>query len=276
MSFNTPIVIENNGSYIRAGLSSDDSPSVVFRTDSITNSNPIKAGVICDWNGMKQVWSAIFEQLEVDSSQHPVLITEAPLNPETQSEETIRTFFETFNVQGAYIVSPAILALYTCGLSNGIVVFVENSTSYTVPIYEGISVPHAIYRISLGLEHMEEDNIEVFFNPSLRGIKTDSLSYTTFLSIEEAGPTIRSTLYKNIVLVGDGATLPGIAERLEEEIRAIKPRYLELNVTKPSDPQNAVWQGGDKLSPLLNQHNMWISADEYAQHGATIVHRKCL
>jgi len=44
--------------------------------------------------------------------QHPVLLTEAPLNPRYNREESAKLLFETFNVPALYISMQAVLSLY--------------------------------------------------------------------------------------------------------------------------------------------------------------------
>lgn len=45
-------------------------------------------------------------------AQHPVLLTEAPLNPRTNRDVAAQIFFDTFNVPALYISVQAVLSLY--------------------------------------------------------------------------------------------------------------------------------------------------------------------
>jgi centractin len=44
--------------------------------------------------------------------QHPVLLSEAPLNPRRNREKAAEIFFETFNVPALFISLQAVLSLY--------------------------------------------------------------------------------------------------------------------------------------------------------------------
>jgi centractin len=47
---------------------------------------------------MEAIWSYIFDELKVSSKEHPVLLTEAPLNPIYNRVKTADLFFEKFAV----------------------------------------------------------------------------------------------------------------------------------------------------------------------------------
>lgn len=55
-------------------------------------------GIVNDWNEMEKIWQHIYskEQLHSSPDEHPVLLTEAPLNPRSNREKAGEIFFEVF------------------------------------------------------------------------------------------------------------------------------------------------------------------------------------
>lgn len=109
---------------------------------------PMEHGIIKDWNDMERIWQHIYtkQQLNANSEEHPVLLTEAPLNPRRNREKAAEIFFETFNVPALYLSMQAVLSLYSTGRTTGCVLDSGDGVTHSVPIFEGFALPHSVLR----------------------------------------------------------------------------------------------------------------------------------
>ncbi|VDK73943.1 unnamed protein product [Anisakis simplex] len=100
---------------------------------------------------MERVWQYIYskDQLQIFAEEHPVLLTEAPLNPLKNREKSAEIFFETFNVPALHIQMQAVLSLYSTGRTTGVVLDSGDGVTHIVPIFEGFAIQHGIERMDV-------------------------------------------------------------------------------------------------------------------------------
>ncbi len=371
----TTCVIDNGSGVVKAGFSGEDAPRAIFpsiigrpknqsvivgvdakdeyigdeaqqKRGVLKISYPIGHGIVQDWDDMEKIWNHTFYvELRVAPDEHPVLLTEAPLNPKVNREKMTQIMFETFNVPCLYVAIQAVLSLYSAGRTTGIVCDSGDGVTHTVPIYEGFSIPHAVSRIQLAgrdltgfmaklltergynftssaemeivrdikektsfvavdyeasLKQAQDSSSlemnyelpdgkvitigserfrcpEYLFKPlEMNGKELDSIQDLTYKSIQECDVDVRRELYQNIILSGGTTMFDGIGERLLKEIESRAPKSINVKVIASPDRRYAVWRGGSTLTSLSTFASMWITKEDYDEHGASIVHRKCI
>lgn len=180
---NHPVVIDNGSGLIKAGFAGEQVPKCRFRScigtpkynkempqaleGTINNrfigprceehrglmnlTYPIENGIVQNWDDMEEIWKYIYhkDQLSAKSSDHPVLLTEAPNNPFKNREKAAEIMFEHLSVPALFVSIQAVLALYSSGRTTGCVLDSGDGVTHAVPVYEGYALEKSIQRVDI-------------------------------------------------------------------------------------------------------------------------------
>ncbi|RHY57163.1 hypothetical protein DYB30_005230 [Aphanomyces astaci] len=180
--YNQPVVVDNGSGVLKAGFAGGELPQVVFPSyvgttkhlrmmaggayesgDTFVGSRvqqhrglfsikyAMEHGIVTDWDRMQRIWEHMYskDMLNITSDEHPVLLTEAPLNPAANRVKAAEVFFESFNAPAFFVSPQAVLSLYASGRTTGVVLDVGDGVSHVVPVYESFTLPHAITRMDV-------------------------------------------------------------------------------------------------------------------------------
>lgn len=107
---------------------------------------------------MERFWeNSIFKYLRCEPEDHYFLLTEPPLNPPENRENTAEIMFESFNCAGLYIAVQAVLALAASWTSSkvvdrtltGTVIDSGDGVTHVIPVAEGYVIGSAIKNIPI-------------------------------------------------------------------------------------------------------------------------------
>lgn len=111
---------------------------------TLQRSYPIKRGIITNFDDIEGFWrDTFYNELRCEPSEHPVLLTEVPMNPKANREKITEIMFEKFNVPSFYLANQAILSLYSSGCTTGIVFESGAEASSIVPIKDSKDITQA-------------------------------------------------------------------------------------------------------------------------------------
>ena len=126
--------------------------------------------------------------------------------------------------------------------------------------------------ISLNKEQIEAP--EILFNTkmvNLDDMGVGELIYRSYFSIDTE---IKKNLFDKIFLIGGNTLFPNIAERISKNIRTLGGSSISFKIFCPAERKYSTWIGGSILACLTPFESMWVTKEEYEEHGGNILNIK--
>ena len=198
MANSTPVVLDLGTGFLKVGLSTSTTPDFllpntvgrpILRSDESFSKQqlkdimicdetspvrqyldltlPVEHGVVTNWDDETLVLDYIFKnKLQINNPDHPILITEAPMNPKENRKKMCEIFFETLGFPQLQVAPQALLVLYAQGLVTGLVVDSGDGVTHIMPIAENCLLPHCIGRMNIAGRDITEHMVKLL---TLRG-----------------------------------------------------------------------------------------------------------
>lgn len=186
----TPIIIDIGTSSIKAGLSGQEKPSLVFpnyfgemkysksvgilKEDDkkkrigkdcdkyfgvIKLKYPLTHGVFNNDKDIEIIFDHIYSNLDMsitEIKEHPVLIAEPLLNPQQNRQKIAKLLFDKYKIEHLFFASQPILSLFSTSSTSGAVLESGDGVTQSCIIYEGYTIPGSYKRINLGGKEVTE------------------------------------------------------------------------------------------------------------------------
>ncbi|KAJ3174027.1 Actin-like 6A [Geranomyces variabilis] len=102
--------------------------------------------IVEDWDAYEALWDHAFARLRVESSEHPLLLSEPSWNPRESREKLIELAFETYDVPCFYLARSAVLAAFASGRSTALVLDSGGHMTCAVPVVDGYVLKKALQK----------------------------------------------------------------------------------------------------------------------------------
>ena len=67
----------------------------------------------------------------------------------------------------------------------------------------------------------------------------------------------------------------GLSDRLKQEITSLAPAGAEVRIIASADRKYSSWRGASTIASQSTFDKSWVTAEDYEEHGAAVIHRKC-
>ena len=110
---------------------------------------------------------------------------------------------------------------------------------------------------------------EILFQPSIIGHEQAGVSEVLEFILKKFPESVQQDLVNNVFVTGALASLPGLRERLETDLKAARPFKSEFSVTIAENPGHDAWNGAKKFALIHGRNEAYfLTKEEYLERGS--------
>lgn len=227
------IVIDYGFGSMKCGFTGDELPRSIAMLSNDKNVSFLD-------NFEKNIENVFTNELKIESNKHPLLLTEVPLCPKPQKEQTAELLFEKFHIPALSIQVPGILSLFSSGRLSGLVLDSGDRFTYTVAVFNGQGFADGVKRIEFGGRNLDEVLLKMInergncFSLSehtgiIRNIKEKNC-YIAFDYTKELITTIQSNNFDVTYQLPDGTQFAIGTERFRCPETFLSPKQFNIDM----------------------------------------------
>ncbi|XP_058806615.1 actin-related protein 5 [Phymastichus coffea] len=147
----------------------------------------------------------------------------------------------------------------------------ENVLRHHDPEFENASsghvqmVPGETHQLHVGVERLRVP--EILFQPAMIGLSESGLVETIEFVLRGYTPEEQNRLVSNVFLTGGSAAFPGLLQRLQRDLREIRPFQSEFRVSVAKNVSLDAWYGAKDFGLNSDLSEYLLSRDDYEEKG---------
>lgn len=136
----------------------------------------------------------------------------------------------------------------------------ENASASNIQL-----IPGETHQLHVGVERLRAP--EILFQPSMIGLSESGLTETIEFILKKYTPEQQNRLVSHIFLTGGSASFPGLLQRLQRELREIRPFKSEFQINIAKNTSLDAWYGARDFGRSDHLCEYLISRSDYEEKG---------
>jgi len=142
--------------------------AITYKRPHMEIMNPLSDGLIKDWDAMEQIWNHTFhERLNINPSDHPILLAEPSFNTRQIREKVAEIMFEKYHTPALFIAKNAVLSSFASCKASSLVLDSGGGMTSIVPVHEGYVFKQGIVKSNLAGNRLTEEYYRVLSSKNI-------------------------------------------------------------------------------------------------------------